>query len=82
MFELIRTYQLDIMFALIVACLVFAFLLFVTDFLDKKRKIILIAMEFIAAFLLFFDRMAYVYSGDVTDTGYVMVRVSLSLIHI
>lgn len=76
MFELIRTYQLDIMFALIVACLVFAFLLFVTDFLDKKRKIILIAMEFIAAFLLFFDRMAYVYSGDVTDTGYVMVRVS------
>ncbi|MBO4678952.1 MAG: diguanylate cyclase, partial [Lachnospiraceae bacterium] len=76
MFDFIRTHQMDIMLALSAACITFALLLFVTKFLDKKRKAILIAMEFVATFLLYFDRMAYIYAGDVSKKGYILVRVS------
>jgi len=76
MFEIIRTYQLDIMLALSATCFCFGLLLFITKFLDKRRKEILIFMEFDATFLLFFDRMAYIYSGDVSVEGYIWVRVS------
>ncbi|MCR5791698.1 MAG: HD domain-containing protein [Lachnospiraceae bacterium] len=76
MFDLIRTYQLDIMLALSAACMTFGLLLFVTRFLEKRRKRILIFMEFVATFLLFFDRLAYIYSGDTSQTGYILVRVS------
>ena len=76
MFDFIRTHQLNIMLALSAACITFALLLFVTRFLDKKRKAILMAMEFVATFLLYFDRLAYIYAGDVSKKGYIMVRVS------
>ncbi len=76
MFEIIRTYQLDIMLALSATCFCFGLLLFITKFLDKRRKEILIFMEFDATFLLFFDRMAYIYSGDVSVEGYIWLRVS------
>ena len=33
-------------------------------------------MEVVAAGLLFFDRMAYIYSGDTSQTGFIMVRLS------
>ena len=58
------------------ACAAFVFLLGHTRFLSKSRKWILIAMEAMAFFLLWFDRKAYIYSGDLSHTGYVMVRVS------
>ena len=64
------------MLALSAACFTFALLLFVTGFLEPKRKKILIAMEFTATFLLFFFRLAYIYSGVEGKTAYVMVRVS------
>lgn len=76
MFKFIETYQLDIMLALSAACLSFVVLLFFTRFLDKSRRIILIALEITAMLLLYFDRMAYVYRGDVSHTGYVLVRLS------
>ncbi|MBO4459001.1 MAG: HD domain-containing protein [Butyrivibrio sp.] len=76
MFDFIRTYQLDIMLGLSTACMAFAFLLFFTQFLSMKRKWILILMEFVATFLLYFDRLAYMYSGDTSQKGYVIVRVS------
>lgn len=76
MFDLIRTYQLDIMLALSATCFCFGLLLFITRFLDKRRKRILIFMEFAATFLLFFDRCAYIYSGDTSPEGFVMIRVS------
>ena len=76
MFDFLRTYQLDIMLILTGASLCLALLLFITRFLDKRRKYILIYMEFVATFLLFFDRLAYVYAGGVGPTAYVMVRVS------
>ncbi len=80
MFSFLKTYQLDIMLALCSACLCFMLLLIITRFLERRRKFIMIFMEFVAACLLFFDRMAYIYSGDVSHKGYVMVRVSNFLV--
>ena len=76
MFELIRAYQLDIMLLLCGACAILIFLLAMTRFLSKSRKRILILIESIALFLLWFDRLAYIYAGNPGQTGYIMVRVS------
>ena len=76
MYDFIRNNQLDIMLALSSACMVFALMLVVTRFLNRIRKTILLFMELIATFLLFFDRMAYIYSGDVSHKGFVMVRMA------
>ena len=76
MFQLIRQHQLDIMLALSAACVTMVLMLLITQFLSKKRKWILIAMELTATFLLYFDRLAYIFSGNLSKTGYVMVRVS------
>ena len=75
-YTFIRTYQLDMMLALSAVSLCFGLLLFITKFLEKRRKYILIFMEFVATFLLFFDRMSYLYASDITPVGFVMVRVS------
>ena len=76
MFDLIRNNQMDIMLALCAVCLTMAVLLLFTRFLPKRRKWVMINMELIAFFLLAFDRLAYIYSGDLSRTGWVMVRVS------
>lgn len=76
MFELLRTYQLDIMFALSLCALIFTVLLLITKSMDKKRKIILIFTELSVCVLLIFERFAYLFRGDVSNVGYVMVRVS------
>ncbi len=76
MFELIREHQMNIMLALSSVCGMMVFLLLFTRFLTAKRKWILIGMEAAATLLLTFDRMAYIYSGNVSREGYVMVRVS------
>lgn len=76
MFEFIREYQLNIMLLLCGACAMMAILLLITRFLDKRRKWSLFLMEIVAFFLLWFDRLAYVYAGDVSRKGYIMVRVS------
>ena len=62
------------------ACGILVFLLINTRFLKRSRKAILIFMELLALFLLWFDRLAYVYSGDTSHKGYVMVRVSNFLV--
>lgn len=76
MYAFLRTNQLNLMLILCGACGILAFLLFVTRFLTKRRKYILILMELVALFLLWFDRLAYIYSGNVTSKGSVMVRLS------
>ncbi len=76
MFDFIRANQLDIMLVLCVCCTLIAFLLLITRFLPPKRKWILINLQLIAVLLLGFDRAAYIYSGDTSDVGYVMVRLS------
>ena len=76
MFELIRENQLNLMLLLCGACAILVFLLLLTRFLSRSRKIILTLMEVMAVFLLWFDRLAYVYAGDPGQMGYVMVRLS------
>ena len=76
MLEFIRANQLDIMLIICGSCGMLIFLLFNTRFLYRSRKVILIFMEIIAFFLLWYDRLAYVYSGDLSHKGYVMVRLS------
>ena len=67
---------MNIMLALCAICGMMVFLLLFTRFLALKRKWILIGMEAIATLLLAFDRLAYIYSGNVSHEGYIMVRVS------
>ena len=76
MFDLIRENQMDIMLALCSVCFMMALMLLITRFLPLRRKLVLINMEILATLLLAFDRMAYIYSGGLDRTAYVMVRVS------
>ncbi len=76
MIELIKEYQLNTMLVLCGACGILSFLLLNTRFLSKSRKCALILMEVVAFFLLWFDRMSYLYAGDPGPKGYIMVRVS------
>jgi len=76
MYEYIREHQMNIMLALCAVCAMMAVLLLITRFLPKKRKWILIFMECVATCLLGFDRAAYLYRGDTSTLGYVMVRLS------
>ena len=80
MFEFLRVYQLDIMLILCGSCGILTLLLLFTRFLSVRRKTILILMEIIALFLLWFDRQAYIYAGVTGLKGYVMVRVSNLLV--
>ncbi len=76
MFEIIREHQLNIMLALCAICIMMAVLLLVTRFLSKRRKWIMISIELTATFLLSFDRCAYIYKGNPTHIGTIMVRLS------
>ena len=62
------------------ACFVMACMLLITRFLSPRRKIVIVMMEINAFLLLWFDRLAYVYAGDVSHTGFIMVRVSNFLV--
>ena len=74
--QLFRNHQLNIMLVLCGACGLLSILLFFTRFLPRRRKVILVHMQLVAFFLLFFDRLAYIYAGDPSFVGYIMVRVS------
>ena len=76
MYEFIRSNQLNIMLLLCGGSGILTVLLLITRFLEKRKRWTLIGMEVIAFFLLWFDRLAYIYSGDTSSKGYVMVRLS------
>ncbi len=82
MFEFIRENQLNIMLLLCGSCGILALLLLITRFLSKRRKWILILMELTAMFLLWFDRLAYIYAGDISHKAYYMVRFSNLMVFI
>jgi signal transduction histidine kinase/CheY-like chemotaxis protein len=58
------------------ACAVLIVLTLSTKTLSAKRRMALVYMQTSATMLLIFDRFAYMYRGDVSSTGYWMVRVS------
>ena len=76
MFDFIRNHQMNIMLCLCAACVTMTVMLFLTKFLSRRRKWILICMESVATLLLFFDRLAYIYSGNTESIAYIMVRLS------
>ena len=76
MIEFLSKYQLNIMLALSSACGVIALFVLITKALPKARRRALLLLELSSMFLLYFDRLAYMFSGNQTPVGFVMVRVT------
>jgi len=74
--EYLKSLQLDIMVALIGICALVSLFAAITKAIPKSKKFAMIFLEMAAAFLLLFDRFAYIYRGDVSTLGYWMVRIS------
>ncbi len=76
MFDFLRAHQLDLMLVLSGISGIITFFALISNNLNKIRKFSLAALEFGATLLVTFDRLAYLYRGDVSTTGYYMVRIS------
>ena len=76
MMEFLKAHQLNLMLILMGVNLGMAVLASFTKVIPKKRKHILVSIELGAALLLFFDRLAYLYRGDVSTAGYYVVRIA------
>ena len=76
MMEVLQEFQLDLMLALSGIGVAFAGLVLISKALSRRRRLAIVVIELIATMILIFDRLAYVYSGDVSSKGYTMVRVS------
>ncbi len=74
--EFLRGIQLDIMLFLSGACGVLVLLTSFTKTMTPSRRHALMYMQITAMLLLLFDRLAYIFRGNVTQTGYYMVRIS------
>ena len=75
MYELIKDHQLNIMLFLSGACLVTALFAASTKMASARKKAGLLIMEISSAILLLAERSAYIYRGDLSTTGYYMVRI-------
>ena len=71
----IKEHQLNIMLFMSGICGILAFLTYKTGSLSRRRRQILALLELTAMILLLCDRNAYIYRGDVSTTGFWMVRV-------
>ncbi len=76
MWDFIANHQLNMMLALSGICGTLAILIVIAKALTVRRRFVLVLMELEAMLLVFFDRLAYIYSGDIGSKGYIMVRVS------
>ena len=76
MIETLESIQLDLMLILSGISVTTALFMALSKSLDRERKIFLILTNVCAVLLLFFDRLAYIYRGDTSDTGFWMVRIS------
>ena len=73
--EFLRAHQLNIMLIMTGTCGVLALFVFFTTSLSKMRKHALLCIEVAATFLLVFDRFAYIFRGDASTLGWLMVRI-------
>ena len=71
----LRTHQLNLMLFMSGACAILACTTLFIKALPQRRKSILSLMELSAMLLLLFDRYSYMYRGNTSDFGYIMVRV-------
>ena len=76
MIESIKSVQLDIMLIISGLCLATAIFMTFSKTLDRERKIFLVLSNIFSVLLLVFDRYAYIYRGNTSETGYWMVRIS------
>ncbi|MCR4649228.1 MAG: HD domain-containing protein [Lachnospiraceae bacterium] len=74
--EFLVDHQLNLMLMLSGICGMLAIFVCFIKVLSFKRKISLMALEISACMLLIFERYAYAYRGDISMTGYKMVRIS------
>lgn len=74
--EFLRQHQLNIMLFLSGICSILAILSFFTRSMPKKRRFALMMMQFYASLLLFMDRLAYIYRGNISVSGFWIVRIS------
>ena len=78
--DFIRAHQLNFMLFMCGMCGILAVMTMLMKFLPRKTKRILSAMELSAMALLFFDRLAYIYKGEVGDLASFMVRLSNGMV--
>lgn len=71
----LRTHQLNLMLLMSGACAILACTTLFIKALPENRKSILSLMELSAMLLLLFDRYCYLYRGNTSQLGYIMVRV-------
>lgn len=74
--DMLKEFQLDLMLALIGIGVAFAILILLSKGISKRRRITIVTIELIAALLLCCDRIAYIYDGDPSETGFRMARIS------
>ena len=73
--EFIKEHQLNVMLFMSGICGVLFLLTTMTGALSRRRRTCLSLLEFSAMLLLLCDRYAYIYRGDVSTTGWWMVRI-------
>jgi HD-GYP domain-containing protein (c-di-GMP phosphodiesterase class II) len=74
--EFLKSIQADIMMILTGICGIIALLVHLTDTMSQTRKKALMLLEISAMFLMIADRHAYMARGDISTTGWWMVRIS------
>ena len=73
--EMLQKYLLDLMLALSGIGAAFAVLVLLSKALSRRRRLVIVIIELSATFLLFFDRLTYIYDGDASRFGTVVARV-------
>ena len=74
--ELLQKYQLDLMLALCGIGVALAVLVLLSKALSRRRRLVIAIIELSSAFLLFFDRLAYLYDGNAGSRAIAIAHVS------
>ena len=78
--EYLREYQTDIMLLLSGICGIIALFVYMTNTISRRRKAAIMVIEISAMLLVISDRRAYIYRGDTSSLGWLMVRLSNFLV--
>ncbi len=78
--EFIRAHQLNVMLFMSGICAILAFMTLIAESPSGRKKRILAVMELSAMLLLVFDRLSYIYRGDTSEAGFMIVRISNGLV--
>jgi len=79
--EYLIDHQLNIMLFLSGICTALAIMVLISRSIPEGRRNALLILEAGCALLLICDRSAYIYRGDISHTGYIMVRVCNFLVY-